>query len=210
MKLGVLGATGRTGLQLVRQALEDGHTVTALVRDPAKLGELRERVQVIQGDATDAAAVGKLVQGQDAILNALGPVKGGPRDLLAVNARHLVVAMGQHGVRRVVVEGGAGMRVPQDHPGFGGRAIAFIIGRLIAAQVADKRAQMAALQAAPGLEWVIIRAPVLTDGPLTRTYRLGYPDMGPGAQISRADIAHAMLGQLTRDEWLGQAPAIRY
>ena len=84
------------------------------------------------------------------------------------------------------------------------------LDRVIAAQVADGRAQMAVLQGASDLEWVIVRATTLTDGPLTRTYRLGYPPRGPGAKISRADVAHAMLSQLTHDEWVGQAPAIQY
>lgn len=210
MKLGVLGASGRTGIQIVRQALDDGHQVTTLVRSPTKLGEFEDRVRVIQGDATDAAAVGRLVDGQDAILNTLGHVKGGAPDLAAVNARHLVASMRERGVRRVVVQSGAGIRVAQDHPGFSGRAIAWVLERLIAAQVADGRAQMAVLQGASDLEWVIVRATTLTDGPLTRAYRLGYPPRGPGAKISRADVAHAMLGQLTSDEWLGQAPAVQY
>ena len=210
MKLGVLGASGRTGIQIVRQALDDGHEVTVLVRSPAKLGEFEDQVRVIRGDAMDAAAVGRLVDGQDAVLNALGHVKGGAPDLVAVNTRHLVTAMRERGVRRVVAQSGAGIRVAQDHPGLSGRAIAWALERLLAAQVADGRAQMTVLQSASDLEWVIVRATTLTDGPLTGTYRLGYPPRGPGAKISRADVAHAMLNQLTRDEWLGQAPAIQY
>ncbi len=210
MKLGVLGASGRTGTEVVRQALDDGHQVTVLVRDPTKLGEFKDRVQVIQGDAMDAAAVGRLVAGQDAIVNALGQVKGGPPNLMAVNARHLVAAMQAHGVQRVALLSGAGIRVAQDHPSLSGRAIAWVLKRMIAAQIADGRAQMDVLQVASGLEWVIVRATTLTDGPLTRAYRLGYPNRGLGAKISRADVAHAMLGQLTSGMWLRQAPTIQY
>ena len=210
MKLGVLGASGRTGTEVVRQALGAGHQVTVLVRDPAKLGAFEKRVQVIRGDATDAAAVGRLVARQDAIVNALGQVKGGPPDLMQVNARHLVAAMQAHGVQRVTLLSGAGIRVAQDHPSLSGRAIAWALGRMIAAQITDGRAQMDVLRAAPGLEWIIVRATTLTDGPLTGTYRLGYPNRGPGAKISRADVAHALLGQLTAGLWVRQTPAIQY
>lgn len=209
MNLAVLGASGRTGRHLVEQALADGHTVAALVRDPAKLPLKHDRLRLVVGDALDAERIDELVRGRDAVLNALGPVKGGPDDLLARSTRLLADAMTRHGVRRVVVEGGAGMRVPEDHPGLGGRIVGGLVARLIPKQVADKRAQMEILRDA-GLDFVIVRAPVLTDGPLTRTYRLGFPDMGPGAKIGRADIAHAMLAQTRRDEWLGRAPAIRY
>ena len=210
MNLGVLGATGKTGTEVVRQALEGGHQVTVLVRDPTKLGELASRVQVIQGDANDAVAVGQLVAEQDAIVNALGQVKGGPPDLMTANTRHLIAAMREHGVKHVTSISGAGIRVPQDHPSLSGRAIAWVLERLIATQVADGRAQMALLQDAPDLEWVIVRATTLTDGPLTGSYRLGYPDRGPRAHISRADLAHALLAQLTSPAWLRQAPAIQY
>ncbi len=193
----------------MRQALEDDHEVTVLVRDPAKLSEFKDRVQVTQGDAMDAAAVRKLVAGQDAIVNALGQVKGGPADLMAVNARHLVAAMQEQGVKRVTLLSGAGIRVAQDQPSLSGRAIAWALKHMIAAQIADGRAQMNVLQAAPGLEWIIVRAMTLINGPLTGTYRLGYPNRGPGAKISRADLAHALLNQLTSSEWVRQAPAIQ-
>lgn len=119
-------------------------------------------------------------------------------------------AMQEHGVKRVTLLSGAGIRVAQDHPSFSGRAIAWALGRMIAAQITDGRAQLEVLQAAPGLEWVVVRATTLTDGPLTGSYRLGYPNRGPSAKISRADVAHAMLGQLTSSAWARQAPAIQY
>lgn len=210
MKLLILGASGRSGRHLVEQALTDGHEVTAFVRDVGKLPIQHDRLQVVAGDVLNAEQLAAAVQGQDAVLSALGPTKGAPDDLLARSTRLLVDAMQRHGVKRVVVEGGAGMRVPEDHAGLGSRLMSGLVARMIPKQVEDKRLQMEALRGS-SLNWTIVRAPVLTDGPLTRTYQLGFPDMGPGAKISRADIAHAMLRQATVDDrWLGQAPAIRY
>lgn len=209
MNVVIFGASGRTGRHLVEGALARGHTVTAFVRDPAKLGPLAGRVRVVQGDVTDPAAVDEAVRGQEGVLSALGPVKGGPKDLLAVATEHMVAAMERHGVNRVVVEGGAGMGVPEDHKSLGASAIGWLVNRLIPDQVLDKRRQMAALSHSD-LQWVIVRAPVLTNGPRKGGYRLGYPPLGPGAQISRADIADAMLDQLEQPTFAGQAPAIRY
>ena len=74
MKLTVLGATGGTGLALVRLALEQQHKVTALVRTPAKLGALaaNEHLDVLQGDATNKQDVQQAVRGSDAVLSCLG------------------------------------------------------------------------------------------------------------------------------------------
>ena len=76
--------------------------------------ELRDLDPAGAGQA--AAAVGKLVAGQDAVVNALGQVKGGPPDLMEMNARQLVAALQEHGVKRVTLLSGAGIRVAQDHP----------------------------------------------------------------------------------------------
>jgi putative NADH-flavin reductase len=209
LKLAVFGATGRTGRHLVEQALAEGHEVTVFVRDPSKLAEFRDRLRVVQGDVTDPRAVEEAVRGQEAVISALGPVKGGRKDLLAVATANIVAAMERHGVRRVVVESGAGMGVPEDHKSPGASAVGWLIGRLIPDQVEDKRRQLETLRDS-GLEWVVVRAPVLTDGPRKGGYRLGYPPLGPGAQISRADIADAMLDQAAQPTFAGQAPAIRY
>jgi len=61
MNLIVFGATGRTGRHLVNQALEQGHVVTAFVRDPHKLNIQHERLDVIQDDVLDVNSIGKAI-----------------------------------------------------------------------------------------------------------------------------------------------------
>ena len=70
MNLLVLGATGATGRQVVAQALERGHHVTAFVRNPDRLR--KPLPEVIQGDLADPAAVENALRGRDAVLSALG------------------------------------------------------------------------------------------------------------------------------------------
>ena len=121
MHLTVFGATGRTGRPLVAQALAAGHHVTALVRTPAKLDLAHPNLTVVQGDVTDAEAVARVVDGADAVLSALGPVKGGPASMLTQATRNVIAAMRQHGVQRVVIVSGAGVPDPLD-PRTGPRA----------------------------------------------------------------------------------------
>src|SRR2546421_8350647 len=71
MKLLLLGATGGTGRQLLSQALQAGHEMTALVRSPEKLDE-EDHLLIRPGDATDPGSVDAAVAGQDAVLSALG------------------------------------------------------------------------------------------------------------------------------------------
>uniref|UniRef100_A0A8B9S0V5 NAD(P)-binding domain-containing protein n=1 Tax=Accipiter nisus TaxID=211598 RepID=A0A8B9S0V5_9AVES len=68
----IFGATGRTGLATLAQALEEGYTVTVLVRDQARLPAQHQPARVVLGDARDPAAVSEAVRGQDAVIILLG------------------------------------------------------------------------------------------------------------------------------------------
>src|SRR6267143_56980 len=73
MKLVVLGATGGTGLEIVRQAIERGHSVTAFVRSPERLKPFRDRITVKQGDLLNSTDLERVIQGHDAVLSGFGP-----------------------------------------------------------------------------------------------------------------------------------------
>ena len=208
MKLVLFGATGKVGRVLMTKALEVGHEVTALVRDPAKLEISHAKLRVVKGDATNAADVEAVVQSQDAVLNALGPTKTSPKNVLEVNTRLVIAAMKRFGVRRTVIVGGAGMRLPQDSKDFGTQAIGWIISKVIPDAVADKQRQLELLTNS-GVEFVILRAPQIKSGVRIGKYTIGYPPMGPGAQITPADLSDAMLEMLVSDQFLNSAPAIR-
>jgi putative NADH-flavin reductase len=72
MNLTLLGAAGATGVPLVEQALADGHPVTALVRSRQKLSITNPNLDVVEGDATDRAAVSQAMNGADAVISVLG------------------------------------------------------------------------------------------------------------------------------------------
>ena len=109
MKVIVFGATGKTGLHVCRQALEQGHQVTAFTRSVSKIDGLAPDLQVAQGDVIDADSVAASVAGQDAAVIALG--SNGLRDktTLNVGSRNVVDGMIKHKVGRLVVLSAAGM-----------------------------------------------------------------------------------------------------
>jgi putative NADH-flavin reductase len=72
MKLVILGANGGTGRQLMEQALAQGHTITAFVRNPARVHQSHQNLRVVQGNILDDNAVMTAIEGQDAVLSALG------------------------------------------------------------------------------------------------------------------------------------------
>jgi len=209
MDIIVFGASGRTGVLLVGQALEAGHQVTAFVRDLAKLSLQHPALSVIQGNVGDAGAVEKAITGQQAVLSVLGPTRGSSPGAMSAAAYHITHAMQKSGVKRLVTLTGAGVRDPRDQPKAFDHLMRTLLGMLSGAVLRDSQEGVSMIRASD-LDWTVVRVPMLTDGPLTGKFRVGYVGKDSGRQISRADAAAFMLQQLEDDTYFYQAPMISY
>jgi putative NADH-flavin reductase len=191
MKLIVLGATGGTGLQIVRQAVERGHSVTALVRSPERLNGFKDRITVIPGNLLNASELERAIQGQDAVLSAFGPrapLSKADADLLQRFAVALTSAMPRAGVRRAVVESVAFLFKDSILPP------AYVLGRLFFSQVVADASAMERIFAESALDWTMVRPPELTDKTFTGKYRVREGHLPFfGFAISRADVADCMI-----------------
>jgi putative NADH-flavin reductase len=196
MKLLVLGATGRTGLQIVRRATERGHSVTAFVRSPDRLASLNGSLTVRQGDLLNSTDLERGLAGHDAVLSAFGPrtpVSKTDGDILQRFARSLTTAMGRTGVRRVVVESVAFLFRDAVVPP------TYLFGRLFFSGLVADASAMESLFAASGLDWTMVRPPQLTDGPYTGKYRTLEGHLPRfGFRVSRADVADFMVEAVER------------
>lgn len=207
--MAVFGASGRTGRHLVGQALEREHLVTAFVRDPSKLRMEHEGLKIVEGDVMDAARVEEAVIGGEAVLSVLGHTGTSTKDVQTGGTRNIVAAMKKYGVRRIVSLTGAGVRDPKDRPKLFDKGITFLL-KTLQRDVLEDAERHARVIEESGLDWVIVRAPMLTDGERRGEYRVGYVGKGSGSKVSRADVAEFMLDQLESDEFLRQAPMVSY
>ncbi len=210
MKIIVFGATGGTGREIVRQALERGHDVTAFARNPAKLKMTHERLSVAQGDVMDAASVNAAMPGHDAVLVAIGHRHYlGPSKVLSEGTRHVVAAMQQHDVRRLVCETALGVG---DSTGrLGVYYTLFVVPVILPFYWYDKGRQENIVRSS-NLEWVIVRPGQLTSGRKRGQYKHG-PKVGNylwSVSISRADTADFMLNQLGETPYLRTAVGVCY
>jgi putative NADH-flavin reductase len=204
MKLLVLGATGDIGSAVVGAAMAKGYEVTALVRSPDKLGELRNRVGIVQGDLTDADAVSRAVGGHDAVISAVGssPDKS-QLDVPAIAMRHTVAAMKAAGVRRLVGVAGGAVDVPGERKPIGGR-IATALVRLMARNVVEAKQREFEVVRSSDLDWTMVRPPrVVAGGP---TGKVEASDQLHGFQVASGDVGEAMVSLAAGNEWLHQAP----
>jgi len=207
MKLAIFGAAGRTGIPLVQQALEGGNDVVALVRTPSKLSIKNERLTMVQGDVAHLADVERVVQGADAVLSVLGHVKGSEPDILTQAIRNIITAMDKYGVKRLVSLSGVSVSAPQDKPKLVNRLIKFYTMATTGSLLKDAEQHFMVIQNSD-VEWVVVRGPILNEGPHTGTYRVGWTGVNTGIRVSRADIADFMLKQVTDTTYLRQAPLI--
>ncbi len=207
MKIAVFGASGRTGRPFVEQALAAGHTLVALVRTPATFPIQHKHLTVVPGDATNAANVEMVVQGADAVVSVLGQTKNSPKDMQTMAIKNIVTAMNKYGITRLVSLTGAGVDAPEDKPKVMNHVIKFALKTLSGTVLQDAE-QHAAVLRNSNLDWVIVRGPMLTEGPYTGKYRVGWVGVNTGTRISRADVADFMLKQLTDTTYLHKAPMI--
>ena len=207
MRVVIFGATGKTGHHLVAQALSAGHEVRAFARDASRLPVRHERLQIVEGDVLDATSVEQAVTNTDAVSSVLGHTKTSPKDVQTVGTENIVGAMKKNGVRRLVSLTGAGVKDEKDSPKLVDRVFGLLLKLLQPAVLEDAERQAEVIKAS-GLDWVIVRAPRLKDGPRTGEYRVGYVGEDSGTTISRADVADFMLRQLIDDEYLRQQPMI--
>jgi len=204
MRLAIFGATGGTGLELTRQALERGHNVRVLVRNPNRMPLVNPNMRLVLGNVLDQESVTKTVLGADAVLSCLGQRNLLKNTRVVSDGTRLVMAvMRQHGVRRLVVESafGAGESLAQAN-----LIARLVFATLLWAPYEDKNVMEPEVKAS-GLEWTILRPTRLTNGPLTGrcTVSAGRPAV---SSVSRADVAAAMLRAVEERLWIGEAPTV--
>ena len=209
MKIVVFGASRGAGLQVVKQALEAGHIVTAFVRSPEKFEVRHANLIVFKGDAMDASAVENAIIGQDSVISALGPTRPPILHMMETSAKNIVTGMKKHGVCRLISTTGAGVRQPEDEPKFIDNFIGFLLN-ILAKDVELDSAENVQVICTSDLDWTVVRFPRLMDGEHTSKYRVGFVGKDSGTQLSRADAADFILKELAEKKWLRKLPVVSY
>lgn len=203
MKIVVFGPTGGTGRAAVEQAVAAGDEVVAFARRPDAVPT--GGVKVVQGDALDADAVARAIAGADAVIASLGTRpwrKFVP--ICADGARNIVEGMKKHGVRRLVAVSSLGVGDSRDDlSAFWRYGLVPVIRR----ELRDKDVMEERIRDS-GLDWVIVRPTVLTNGKPRGRVKAADDHSIRAGFIPRRDVAAFCLAQVRGDEWLGRAPTI--
>src|SRR6185436_17471875 len=195
MRLVIFGATGGIGREVVSQALDQGHEVVAIARNPDGVGPAHERLQVVKADILDPSTYAPQLAGAGAVIGALG-ARGRPKAPISLCtdwAKHLIPAMQAQGVSRLVAVT-AGAYVRASHPPLFFRFLLQPILLRVLRHLYDDLQRMEGIVAASPLRWTIVRPTRLLDRPRTGKYRTAVDDLVTGSlSIPRADVADFML-----------------
>lgn len=213
MKIALYGATGMIGRRILHEALQRGHTVTAIARDPSKVTEQNPNLTAQAGNVLDAAGVAQAVAGQDTVISAFAPSGGQAPETLTQSAHSLIDGLTQSGVKRLIVVGGAGSL--EVAPG----VQLLDTGKIPEAWLPMVRAHRDGLNIlraeADALDWTYFSpAAVIEPGERTGTFRLGgdqlVTDADGNSRISAEDYAVALLDEVEHPQHIQQRFTIAY
>jgi putative NADH-flavin reductase len=193
MRLAIFGSTGPTGRALVSQALDQGHEVTALARDPAAVDATTGHLQVVRADVLDRSSLDGVLDGADAVLSAIGTHGRRPTTVYSTGAANIRDAMQRAGVRRFV--GISALPVtPRTEMGAAERWIVMPLLRIFFGSMYADMTRMEQVLRDSDLDFTIMRPPQLTNRRATGQYRTAINRRLPRARkISRSDLAAEML-----------------
>ena len=210
MNLLIIGATGGTGRELVKQSLEQGHNVTAFARKPAKIRIQHQNLIVVKGNVLDYSSLENAVKDKHAVLSALGHKRWFIKtNILSEGTKNIIAAMEKHGVKRFICETSLGVGDSRGRLGL--YHTLFVIPFIIYFYFRDKERQERYIKES-SLDWTIVRPGQLTRGRKRGIYQHGL-NIGSWAftaWISRADVADFMLKQLTDNSYLHKAPGVAH
>jgi putative NADH-flavin reductase len=210
MKIVIFGANGGTGRLLTSQALAGGHAVTAVTRHPEAFPIAHDRLDVVRGDALDSESVAAAVAGHEAVLSTLGtPYTRKPISLYSQGTAHIVEAMHEHGLRRLVCVSSSAT-YPQRNPENGfffEKVLQPFVINVLGRTLYEDMQRMETLVSNSDLDWVIARPSGLFDTPAVTAYKTAEAHLN-SRFTSRADLAAAMLQQLTGDQYVRKTMAV--
>ena len=217
MKIFLLGATGKTGTEILRKLINDKYEVKVLVRDPAKFNseEFQQtgQIEVAQGEVLEPNSLVDYLKGCDMVISALGTGQTNRyTELYSEGGRNILAAMRTNGIKRLVTitSGSVDMSDPSTDNFFMNRVIRPNFNKVYY----DMTRWETILNDTRDIDWICVRPTYLRDKPFTGKYRVSRdhcPTGGPKIpKIGRADLADFIVKQLSSDKYIHQKPVIAY
>lgn len=199
LNLLLFGATGRTGRIFLQMALEAGHHISAVVRNPEKVTISHLHLNIIRGDVTQLQSFNTIAKGHDAVISCIGAQSRNPTTLYSQGVANMLSAMQGAGINRIMCMSASAIET-SPKLSFVLRLVAkYVLQRVFRHPYADNR-RMEAILRESGTNWTSFRPPRLKDKPPTGKYRYAINDwLDKCLSINRADLAYFILQNITNE-----------
>ncbi|QWU16084.1 Putative NADH-flavin reductase [Paenibacillus sophorae] len=204
-QIAIIGGTGTAGRYLAQKALESGHRVRMLVRNPEKLTYHDNRIQITVGDARDVSSIRSLLEGCNVVINTFGqPVKALP--LYSEITSNVLAVMSEYGIRRYIGVTGGSLNVDGDRKSLINRVASKWFEILLRKMIIDKKKELALLMKSD-IEWTLVRLPIVVEGSGTGIMKENLTDV-PGRTMTNEDIAKFLISQIDDKKYVRKTPCI--
>lgn len=209
MKVTIFGAAGKTGQELVQQALDRGFDVVAYARDSQKIAIESPRLTKTSGELDSQEGLRAAIKDCNCVLSALGPIGKPSDEELSSGIANILSVMDECGVTRFIVLSTTSYQDPQDEDGFRFKLRRDMVrrGRPTSYEQIINYSQLVRNS---NSVWTLVRiASILTSKPLSKTVHVGYLGKDRfSSKLSRANLAWFMLEQTNSTEYSREAPAL--
>lgn len=210
MKILIIGGTGKTGRELIKQGLNQGHIITVIARNPKKLKSENPKLRILKGNVLIPESIENAFEGQDVVLSALGHKRFFIKtNILSEGTKNVINLMKKNNVKRFICITSLGINDSKFKLGL--YYTLFTIPVILMFYFLDKSKQEKLIMKSE-LDWTIVRPGQLTNGRKKSKYKHG-SKVGNyilTKMISRADVAHFMLNQLNDKTYIHKPTGITY
>jgi len=206
----VFGASGGTGLEVVEQALEAGHKVTAILRKPEKFPIRHEQLRIINGDVLNPLTYENTFFGMDVVISCLGTRNREATAVYSQGVTNIMQAMQKVGMERIICLSAGAVEIAPNTSFLMKFLIKNILQKLFKYSYADML-QMEGLLRASNMNWTVIRPPRLLNGDRTGKYRTSINEFIPSmSSLNRADLADYIIHHLDDEKTYKSKVEISY
>jgi putative NADH-flavin reductase len=220
-KILVYGATGKVGSQAVNEALNRGHRVTAVSRDPSRITKNHDRLSAVKGDVLDPESVASLVSGQDVVIISVRGVLGKSKDpndaVPRIAVENVVNALRDMGATapRLIHVGGSGSLEVKPGVVYADTLPMAVIPRKLQTEIEGQVLALEYLRTVTDVDWTYATpAKNFTNGKRTGVFRIGGDQLlessSGRSRISRADFAVALIDEVENPQFIQQRFSVVY
>jgi putative NADH-flavin reductase len=209
MKIAILGSTGFLGKVLLEKALNAGYQVRTLVRNPTKLGQFEDRVELVEGNIFRASDIEEAVLGTEAVLSTVGPPQRNPKhpEKYEQAMKDLVAAMQNHSIKRLIHVGGSVHAGGENENWTVGRRLLRLMLQLVwKPGLVAKQLEWEVLKGS-NLDWTLVRPPHIVKGDPAGKVSADEKNLSK-TNVNVEDLAGFMLAQIDSKEWIRRAPLV--